>query len=74
MTLADYLHGVMRENSRSPAWIGTKQQLRAAIQRDPALRAEAEKRLTELPDAITMKCFISRTHRETLEEVLKDAA
>ncbi len=71
MTLFDYLHGVMRENANLPAWRGAKEQLRAAIQRDPVLREQAEKRLAELPEAVTVKCFISRTHRETLEEVLQ---
>jgi organic hydroperoxide reductase OsmC/OhrA len=62
----------MRENARIGAWIGTKEQFRSAVQRDPVLREQAQKRLGELTDAVTMKCFISRSHREALEEALRD--
>jgi hypothetical protein len=45
--------------------------LRAAIQADPTLKAEAQAELTRLIPAITQKCYISKTKRTALEEALR---
>ena len=71
MTLTDHLHACMREANRVPGAAGAHAAFREAVQWDAALATEAETHLAGLVDAVTDKCFISRTHRAALQEALK---
>lgn len=70
MILADHLAACLRETNRLPGSIGARLAFRKAVQADPALRQQAEEKLAALPEAITAKCFIARTERAALEEIL----
>lgn len=45
-----------------------------ALKADPDLLAEAKAKRESLNDAICVKCFVSRTHRDILTSVLEAAA
>ena len=71
MNLTDHLAACVRETNRVTGSIDARRTLAEAAKADPELRAAAEAKLAALPDAITAKCFIARTERAALEEILR---
>lgn len=47
-----------------------RQDFAAALASDPALRLEAAARQKSLVEAVTQKCYLSRTHKAVLDQLL----
>lgn len=68
MTPDDHLNAIVAEACGLHGQAGAKQRLRTDL--NDAMRAYAQAKLAELPDAVTDKCFIARTKRAALQEIL----
>lgn len=65
-----YAQAVGFQHPQLAVGVSAKNEFRAALQADPVLRTEAEERRKSLVANITDRCYLSKTHKTVLDQLL----